>query len=132
VAQKRSVVTARLVKIKSDTATKCDPQVLDSLSSQIASANQSSDSLITCYEKKDSLMTQILANKDTQLLLCNSSYRQIRDLAQEGMLREQQLTESLNTALKAQKRKRLQNRWLATGLVFISGITTTFYIKSKQ
>ncbi|MFL5763556.1 MAG: hypothetical protein ACJ77K_06395 [Bacteroidia bacterium] len=131
-AQKRKGTANLLQKMKNDSSAPCDPLLLDSLSSQIALVNQSTDSLILRYEQKDSITGQLLATKDAQILICNNAYQQLRDLAQEGILREQQLTESLNTALKVQKRKRVQSRLLAAGLVFVSGITTTLYIKSKQ
>ena len=76
------------------------------------------------------LMEKMVAVRDTQLLICNQSYREVKDLIREQEQREQQLTENLNLALKQLKQKRFQNRLLAAGMLFVSGIAATLYIKS--
>ncbi len=123
--------TSLLVNVaKGDTT--CDPVLIDSLSDQIVIVNQITDSLILHYERRDTILEHMVAIRDTQIFFCNRSYQEIKNLAEEQMLREQKLTDDLNTALKQQKRKRLQNKILAAGMLFVSGITTTLYIKSKQ
>ncbi len=119
-------------KIKQDSLFRPDSLLVDSLSEQIVFTNAATDYLLNAYEEKTCLMERMVAIKDTQIVLCNRSYNEISNLAKEQLLREQKLTEDLNTALKQQKIKRLQNRILAGGLLFISGIATTLYIKAKQ
>lgn len=109
-----------------------DSLLVDSVSVQIGSLNEKTDSLITNYENRDTLMQAMIAIRDTQIEICERSYQETKDLLLEQSKREQQLTESLNVALKQLKRKRMQNRILAGGMLFVSGIVTTLYIKSKQ
>lgn len=109
-----------------------DSTIRDSLCLELNTLNANTDSLISCYEHKDSLMQSMVAIRDTQIELCDKSYSEAKDLILEQSKREQQLTENLNVALKQLKRKRFQNKILAAGMLFISGITTTLYIKSRQ
>lgn len=111
---------------------KSDSLLVDSLSVEVAGLNTKTDSLITTYERKDSLMQSLIAIRDSQIEICDRSYQETKDLLLEQSRREQQLTDNLNVALKQLKRKRLQNRILAGGMLFVSGIITTLYIKSKQ
>lgn len=73
-------------------------------------------------------LEQIVANRDTTIVLFKKSEKNMRDLQREQELRNQLLTEELNTAYKVQKKKILQNKFLAGGLIFISGLTTTLLI----
>lgn len=109
-----------------------DSLLMDSLTSGIAELNAKTDSLVGCYERRDSLMQSMIAIRDTQIVLFDRTYQQTKDLLLEQSMREQQLTGNLNVALKQLKRKRLQNRILAGGMLFVSGIVTTLYIKSRQ
>jgi hypothetical protein len=111
---------------------KGDSTLTDSLCLEIQTLNTKTDSLIGFYDRKDSLMQSMVAIRDSQIELCDKSYREAKDLILEQSKREQQLTENLNVALKQLKRKRFQNKILAAGMLFISGITTTLYIKSRQ
>lgn len=90
------------------------------------------DSIICGYEAKVKVTESIVAVRDSQLIICNSAYQQMQSLVDEQVARERQLTSELNIALKQQKRTRLQNRFLALGMLFISGITTSLVIKAKQ
>lgn len=130
-ASERSRVKRLLDRLETDTVAHTDSTITDSLCLQINSLNAKTDSLIGYYERKDSLMQSMVAIRDSQIELCDQSYQQTKDLLLEQSQREQQLTENLNTALKQLKRKRLQNRILAAGMLFVSGIVTTMYIKSK-
>lgn len=91
-------------------------------------AQAQSDS--TCIETIECL-TEILANRDSSILLYKKSETNLRDLQKEQQLREQLLTEQLNTAYKVQRRKTIQNKFLAGGLVFITGFTTTLLISQS-
>lgn len=110
----------------------CDSALVDSLSAGISVLNSKTDSLIVNYERKDSLTQSMIAIRDSQIEICDRSYQETKDLLLEQSRREQQLTENLNVALKQLTRKRLQNRILAGGMLFVSGIVTTLYIKSRQ
>lgn len=87
-----------------------------------AENNSTCDSTISTLE-------QIVANRDSSILLFQKSETNMRDLQREQELRNQLLTEELNTAYKSQKKKIRQNKFLAGGLIFISGFTTTLLIK---
>lgn len=128
----RNKVKELTSRIEESVTLKSDSLLVDSLSVQIASLNEKTDSLITSYENRDTLMQAMIAIRDTQIEICDRSYQETKDLLLEQSKREQQLTESLNVALKQLKRKRMQNRILAGGMLFVSGIVTTLYIKSKQ
>lgn len=119
-------------RIAESAKTADDSLLVDSLSTQVATLNAKTDSLIFNYESRDSLMQAMIAIRDTQIEICDRSYQETKDLLLEQSRREQQLTDNLNVALKQLKRKRLQNRILAGGMLFVSGIITTLYIKSKQ
>lgn len=131
-ASERSRVKRLLDRLETESVANSDSTITDSLCLQINSLNAKTDSLIDYYERKDSLMQSMVAIRDSQIELCDKSYQQTKDLLLEQSQREQQLTDNLNTALKQLKRKRLQNRILAAGMLFVSGITTTLFIKSRQ
>lgn len=118
-------------RIRHDSIFKVDSVLMDSLSLEIAGLNANTDTLIKDYERKDSLMDRMVAIRDTQIMICTHSYKEAKDLIREQEQREQQLTENLNIALKQLKQKRCQNRILAAGMLFISGVAATLYIKSK-
>lgn len=73
--------------------------------------------MFSIYETKLKLNEDLVAVKDSELMSCNRSYRQMQDLVKEQSLREQQLTEDLNTVLKQQKKKKFQNRLIAAGML---------------
>ncbi len=108
---------------------KGDSLVVDSLSDEITSVNLTTDSIVRKYEQKDSITLRMVAVRDSQIVLCNQSYNQVKDLVREQEQREIQLTSDLNTALKENKRIRLRNKLLAGAALFIAGLATTLYIK---
>ncbi len=127
----RSKVFEITARIKHDTIFQRDSVLTDSLYSELANLNADTDSIINNYEQKDSLMQKMVAIRDSQIAVCDESYREAKDLILEQEKREQQLTEDLNIALKQLKRNRFQNKILAAGMLFVSGIAATLYIKSK-
>lgn len=118
-------------RIKHDTIFQTDSVLTGSLYAELADLNANTDSIIKNYEQKDSLMEKMVAVRDSQILICNQSYNEVKELIREQEQREQQLTEDLNTALKQLKQKKFQNKLLAAGMLFVSGIAATLYIKSK-
>jgi hypothetical protein len=94
--------------------------------------NIATDSLVCNYESKIRIAESNVAVRDSELIICNRAYQKVQSLVGEQIARERQLTEDLNKILKQQKKKRIQNRMLALGMVFISGFTASLIIKSKQ
>lgn len=108
---------------------------LDSSCVQADSLKQITDSLIVFQNQADSAcietintLEQVVANKDSSLLIQNQITRNLRDLEKEQALKSQYLTEQLNTALKMQRRKTRQNKILAGSLLLLSGITTAILV----
>lgn len=81
----------------------------------------------TCNETIRS-MEQIAANRDTSIYLYRQTEKNLRELQKAQKLREQQLTDELNTAYKTQRKKITENKFLACGIVFLTGFTTTLLI----
>jgi hypothetical protein len=84
-----------------------------------------------CIENISSL-NQSIAIRDTQLIFCNRNYQSLFDLQKENRIREQQLTDELKIAYKHNKRKRFESKMLSAGLMIMTGITTTLFIKSQK
>ena len=104
----------------------------DTLKQEVVVLNgliNNSDSM--CIENINSL-NQSIAIRDTQLIFCNRNYQSIFDLQKENRIREQQLTDALKVAYKQNKRKRFESKMLSAGLMIMTGITTTLFIKSQQ
>ena len=84
-----------------------------------------------CTESINSL-NQSIAIRDTQLTFCNRNYQSLFDLQKENRIREQQLTDELKIAYRQNKRKRFESKMLSAGLMIMTGITTTLFIKSQK
>ncbi len=117
--------------ISEDTLCK-DKVRTDSLNQSISNIHAVTDSLVSDYEYKIKLTEAKCAIRDSEIVICNIAYSRLKDLVKEQAMREQQLTESLNEALKQQRKKRLQNRFLTGGMLFVTGLATSFIIYSKQ
>lgn len=90
------------------------------------------DSTRSIYESNISQLENLVATKDSQVVICKASYLQIKGLLDENLERERKLSEDLNTAYKSQRRKVLQNKLLAGGMLVLSGIATTLYINANK
>jgi hypothetical protein len=111
----------------------CESEHLkDSLNQSISSIHAVTDSMVSDYEYKILITESKCAVRDSEIIICNKAYSGLKDLLKEQAMREQQLTESLNEALKQQRKKRLQNRFLTGGMLFVTGLATSFIIYSKQ
>jgi len=93
------------------------------------------DSLIVYQQYSDSAcdltidrLESIVASRDTSISIQKEVEVELRDLNKEAELRTQYLTEQLNTAYKAQRKKIRQNKLLAGGLLILSGITTSLLL----
>lgn len=73
-------------------------------------------------------LEQVATNRDSSIVMYKQAETNLRDLQKEQALREQLLTDQLNTAYKSQRRKIIQNKFLASSLLLLSGFTTTLLI----
>jgi len=130
--EQRNRLLSLTSRIPADTAHSYAISLKDSLISQVTSLNNTTDSVISGYEQKLIGIGSIVAVRDSELVVCNQSYKDIKGLIEEQAFREQKLTHDLNTALKQQNHKRLENKILSVSLLFFSGIATSLIIKSVQ
>ena len=93
------------------------------------------DSLVHYQDRADSAcigtistLEEVVANRDSSIQIHKQVEKNLRDIQTAQNLQTQQLTEQLNIAYKAQRKKGRQNKWLAGGLVFISGIATAIIV----
>mgnify|MGYP001006378716 CR=1 FL=1 len=75
-----------------------------------------------------SAMEKVIGNRDSAIVIEKGIADNLRDLKAEQEMRVRILTEQLNTAYKVQKRKTLQNKLLAGGLILLSGISSSLLI----
>lgn len=104
----------------------------DSLKQQTLAYVAWVDSTQSIYETNLVQLREMVATKDSQIVICTASYAQIKGLLDDNLERERKLTEDLNTAYKSQRRKVLQNKLLAGGMLLLSGIATTLYINANK
>lgn len=104
----------------------------DSLKQQTLAYVAWVDSTQSIYDSNISQLENLVATKDSQVVICQASYLQIKGLLDENLERERKLSEDLNTAYKSQRRKVLQNKLLAGGMLILSGIATTLYINANK
>lgn len=104
----------------------------DSLKQQTLAYVAWVDSTQSIYESNISQLENMVAIKDSQVVICRASYLQIKGLLDENLERERKLSDDLNTAYKSQRRKVLQNKLLAGGMLILSGIATTLYINANK
>lgn len=104
----------------------------DSLKQQVLLFTNWVDSTQTDYEQNIAEFNNLLAVKDSQLVICSTSYTDLKSIADDNLQRERKLTEDLNTAYKQQRKNRIQNKFLAAGFLILTGITTTFLINSRK
>lgn len=90
------------------------------------------DSAKAEYECSISQLENLVAIKDSEIVICSSSYSALKSLMDQNLDRERQLTQDLQTAYKVQRRKIIQNKILAGGFLILSGITTTLFINSTK
>lgn len=77
-------------------------------------------------------LTNGIAIRDSQLVVCDRSNAALFDLQKENQLREMKLNEDLKSALKTCRKKRFENRVLSIGWMIMAGITTSLFIKTQQ
>ena len=101
------------------------PETIIPLIDSLALANAQNDTL--CDQTIGSLVN-ILANRDSSILLHENIEASLRDIQRDQELRNRDLTEQLNIAFKTQRKKARQNKFLAGGLLILTGITSSLLI----
>jgi hypothetical protein len=90
------------------------------------------DSTQQGYETTIRQLTNIVAVKDSELVICQVSYVNLKKITDDNLNRERQLSHDLEVAYKLQRSKNIQNKVLAAGFLVLSGITATLFINSKK
>lgn len=98
-----------------------DRDTLKSLADSLIVYQQQADT--ACVETIHSL-EQVVANRDSSISIQKFVETNLKDIQRQQDLKAQYLTEQLNTALKAQRKKARQNKLLSGGILLLSGITT--------
>ncbi|MDP3146041.1 MAG: hypothetical protein Q8T03_13330 [Bacteroidota bacterium] len=104
----------------------------DSLKTQTLSYVAWVDSVQCQYENNILQLNDLVAIKDSQVVVCKASFLQLKNVLDENFIREQKLTDDLNTAYKSLRKKVIQNKLLAGGMLVLSGIATTLYINANK
>jgi chromosome segregation ATPase len=104
----------------------------DSLKVEVSDYVHWVDSTNNLYENNITQLTNLVATKDSELVVCKTSYENLQNTVADNLQRERQLTEDLNTAYKQQRRKAFQNKLLVGGFLVLSGLTTTLFIKANK
>ncbi len=102
----------------------------DSLRDEVFRYTALVDSSQSQYECKITDLQEMVATKESETYICNLAYDSLRSISEQNLERERKLTKDLQTAFKVQRRKTIQNKLLAGGLLMLSGITTTLYINT--
>lgn len=104
----------------------------DSLKEEVSDYVFWVDSTQCDYETTIKQLTNIVAVKDSEIVVCQISYTSLKSITDDNLQREQKLTEDLETAYKQQRKNRIQNKVLAVGFLILSGVTTSLLIQSRQ
>jgi len=120
------------ILLKNQQAIVASPVPCDTLKKDVVVLNEMIDSEDTLCTQSINSLNQGIAIRDTQLVICNRNYQSLFDLQKENMAREQQLTDALSVSYKQNKRKRFESKALSFGLMIMTGITTTLFIKSQK
>jgi hypothetical protein len=129
--QSQQKVNHFIVLLKTDSST-TNTMLVDSLVVAFNDSKSETDTLIKSYEWKFKMYDTLIGIRNSQVIILNRCVKKLTDFSKDQVLREQQLTIDLNTTRKALNRKRNQNKILAGGMLFISGVATTLFIKSRQ
>jgi hypothetical protein len=104
----------------------------DSLKQQVLAFTDIMDSTRSIYECNLQQLQNTVAVRDSEIVVCNSSYLQMKNLMEENLQRERQLTDELQTAYKQQRKKALHNKLLAGGFLILSGIAATLFLNAQK
>lgn len=103
----------------------------DSLKTEALNYIKQADSTQALYDSTIVQLENVIAVKDTSLNICKRTYEELSRINEDNLRRGQKLTDALEKSVKQDKRKRIQNKFLAGGLLVLSGITTSFLINAK-
>ncbi|MEO6301581.1 MAG: hypothetical protein ABIP51_00285 [Bacteroidia bacterium] len=104
----------------------------DSLKEEVSDYVFWVDSTQSNYETTISQLHTIVAVRDSEIVVCQISYTQLKSISDDNLQRERKLTEDLQTAYKQQRKKQVQNKVLAVGFLILSAVTTSLLIQSRQ
>jgi len=104
----------------------------DSLKEEVSDYVFWVDSTQSDYEATIKQLNNIVAVKDSEIVVCQISYTRLKSISDDNLQRERKLTEDLEIAYKQQRKNRIQNKFLAAGFLILSGITTGLIIHSRQ
>lgn len=104
----------------------------DSLKEEVSDYVVWVDSTQSGYETVIRELHNIVAVKDSEIVVCQISYTRLKSINDDNLQRERKLTEDLETAYKQQRKKQIQNKVLAVGFLILSGVTTSLLIQSRQ
>ena len=122
-----------LALAKKDTSTNVTEELsnCDSLKKEVIAYVHQVDSTQALYEGTIAQLESLLAIKDTSLIVCKTSYNDLKQINEDNLRREQRLTADIEQSIKVQKRKTWQNKLLAGGFLILSGILTSILIIKK-
>lgn len=98
--------------------------LLDSLSISQNQSDSACDETIHSLEK-------LVCNRDSVIAFHQVIESNLKDLQQRDKVDTEYLTERLNDALKMNRRKTIQNKVLAGGLLLLSGISTSLLVTQQ-
>lgn len=130
--QSKSKVVSLIEKDTSDLSVAQKLNDCDSLKEEVSDYVVWVDSTQSNYETTIRQLTNIVAVKDSEIVVCQISYTQLKSINDDNLQRERKLTEDLETAYKQQRKKQIQNKVLAVGFLILSGVTTSLLIQSRQ
>jgi hypothetical protein len=103
----------------------------DSLRAEVINYVSHVDSTQAYYDTTIVQMQEIITVKDSGLRICETSYEKLKEISEDNLRREQRVTDELNKAVKQNKRKTIQNKILAGGILLLSGFAATILLKGK-
>jgi hypothetical protein len=104
----------------------------DSLRKEVLVLNQITNSSDSLCARGMAGLDSMVHVRETQIKICNDEYKSLYAVQKENLERQLRLTEELEVAYKANRKKKFENKMLGLGLMIMSGITTTLFIKSQQ
>lgn len=112
------------LKDTSQIVSNCD-SIKESVSQFISETN-TRDSL--CDNEIADLKT-LVQNKDSAMTVCESSFSMLKQVTDSSLVFQNKLTDELNRANKKIKRGNIKSKFLAAGVMILSGVTTILLLK---
>ena len=119
---RETAVTRIVVETKQVRDTVLKIVYCDSLQGQV-------DSLITEVNSRDSLwelhtdgLRKEIRNRDSTLALCQRSFQDLKSATEDSFIQQKELQDRLGGAERKLKRRTIQSKLLATGVLILSGV----------